>query len=264
LLRYRVNIGYCFLTVIGLMMRAFIWVAYVAVAAGAAAAMLSATSAQAQEAKSEAKGCLDGVCIGMDVRSVPRTIAWKPVEPRFSPNTDPADIAEQRKRTTANAKKTYPDADAAIAELVDVMGYDRSPFDAKVLPSLAKLTVACRQMLWVGSFDSASGFPTEVTLMVYPGKSDQASFRVQKIKRTFPNIGMGAEFTTLRDKAEAAIKMPINDKTRESLDKLPVAQLSRSPANGTATLEIKDMASGSFDSRAWGKDAECLNRVTVN
>lgn len=229
-----------------------------------ASILLSAAWARAQDVKQDGKGCLDGVCIGMDVRSVPRTIAWKPVEPRFSPNTDPSDIAEQRKRNTEHFKKIYPNADAAIAELVDVVGFERSSFDAKVLPSLAKLTVACRQMLWVGRFDSANGFPTEVTLMVYPGKSDQAGFRVQKIKRTFPNIGAGAEFDTLRDKAEASIKMPVNDKTRAPLDKLPVAELSRSPANNTASLEIKDMANGSFDSRAFGKDAECLNRVTVN
>jgi hypothetical protein len=221
-------------------------------------------AAQAQETPAAAKGCLDGVCIGMDVRAVPRTIAWKPVEPRFRSDSDPADIAEHRKRTTTNARKIYPNADAAIAELVDVMGYEKSAFDAKVLPSLAKLSVACRQMLWTGRYDSSSGFPTEVTLMVYPGKSDQPSFRVQKIQRTFPNIAAGDEFNALREKAEAAIKMTINDKNRDSQDKLPVAQLSRSAASGNATLEIKDMASGSFDSRAFGKDAECLNRVVVN
>ncbi len=228
------------------------------------AAVLIATCAQAQDAKKEAQGCLDGVCIGMDVRAVPRTIAWKPIEPRFKSNSDPADIAEYRKRTTANARKIYPNADAAIAELVDVMGYEKSSFDAKVLPSLPKLTVACRQMLWIGRYDSASGFPTEVTLMVYPGKSDKPSFRVQKIQRTFPNIGAGDEFNSLKEKAEAAIKMPINDKSRKPQDMQPVAELSRSPAQGSATLEIKDMANGSFDSRAFGKDAECLNRVVVS
>jgi hypothetical protein len=226
--------------------------------------MLTATRSQAQDTKKDAQGCLDGVCIGMDVRALPRTIAWKPVEPRFTSDRDPADIAEHRKRTAANARKIYPNADAAIAELVDVMGYEKSTFDAKVLPSLAKLSVACRQMLWTGRYDSASGFATEVTLMVYPGKSDLPSFRVQKIERTFPNIAAGDEFNSLREKAEAAIKMTINDKSRDAQDKLPVAQLSRSPAKGSATLEIKDMASGSFDSRAFGKDAECLNRVVVN
>jgi hypothetical protein len=148
------------------------------------AAMLIATCAQAQDATQGTQGCLDGVCIATDVRAVPQTIHWKPVQPRFTSNRDPADIAEHRKRTTANAQKTYPNADAAIAELVDVSGFERSTFDAKVLPALTKLTVACRQMLWIGRYGGARNLERACTSKLNrPDRNDVASFIVRLLRR---------------------------------------------------------------------------------
>jgi hypothetical protein len=148
------------------------------------AAMFIATCAQAHVATQGTQGCLDGVCIATDVRAVPQTIHWKPVQPRFTSNRDPTDIAEHRKRTTADAQKTYSNADAAFTELVDVIGFERSTFDAKLLPALAKLTVACHQMLWISRYGGARNLERACTSTLNrPDRNDVAFFTARLLRR---------------------------------------------------------------------------------
>jgi hypothetical protein len=221
--------------------------------------LLLTASAQSQEKK----GCLDGVCIGMDVRAVPKNLPWRLVE-LPGPDANPKDVADGRNNVTVFASRIYPNSEKAIAKLVDAINYDLGNFDASVLGVLPELTAACKQFPWTGTFKSKSGFSTTVTLMVYPEAGDLPIFRVQKIRRTFPDIGVGEELTNLKKQIEASIGMKVNDNDVAPLSKQPVAVLATSPKTKSATLEILDMPRGSFDLRAFGKDQACLNRVKVN
>jgi hypothetical protein len=233
----------------------------------AAASLLACTMAAAQTNA----GCLDGVCIGASVASLPPQIAWNALDPQLArsyvtPNTKDKGEQAAADQRLANAvlvaKKVYPAAAIDYAKIADVMALQSSQFDSKVLPSLSRLSLACKAHSWTGSFTNAQGLLTEVRLMLYPAldaAGNGNSMRVQRITRYFPEVALGAEMQTLRERLQKQISMPINDSNRSDKDLSPLAMLARSPAKGAAILEIMDMPLGRFDERKLAQQTACAN-----
>jgi hypothetical protein len=222
-------------------------------------------------------GCLDGICINASIATLPSTIPWKAmpndrrrsyVDPR---NADAESVAEAKKRSDAGvayATTFYPEIGNLAREVGDLMWSDRGRFDASSLAAFKTLKSTCKQFSWLGEYASASGFLTEITLMVYPAgaisnTSGDNVMRVHRIARVFPNIGTGDEMQDLQQKAQELIKMPVNDNARADSDRSPIASLSRSPAKGSATLEIQVTPTGKFDTRNFGKDPACKSRISA-
>lgn len=145
------------------------------------------------------------------------------------------------------------------------MGLQNGGFDGSLLPTLGKLSLACKAQTWTGSFTNAQGLVTEVVLMMYPNDASQSdqpgaqanSLRIQRVTRYFPNVAMGGELAALPESMQSVINMPINDKTRSDKNLSPTASVSRSPALGAAILEILDMPMGRFDYRKLEQQAQC-------
>jgi hypothetical protein len=220
-------------------------------------------------------GCLDGICIAAPVSSLPKNIAWTALDPQtlrsyFTPDTK--DVGEQpfaAKRVAdgaAFAKKIFPAQTTAqpvdYAVLGNSMGLQTGGFDAKLLPVLTQLRIACKPFTWTGRYNSPRGEFTEVVLMLYPAQSGEPNeARVQRITRYFSGVAMGAEMQALRESLQSAIAMPINDKGRKDNDLSPVANLSRLAARdasqAAAILEINDIPPGRFDYRQFEQQAAC-------
>jgi hypothetical protein len=217
-------------------------------------------------------GCLDGICINAGVETIPLHTPWKPVpgdqrrsfvDPRYADAANRADAKNNVERGAAYALSIYPEVGNVAADVGDLMNRDRGSFDAKTLGMLKTLKATCRPFAWVGEYASASGFTTEVTLMLYPAGSGTEGMRVHRITRAYPQIAMGDEFQDLRQKVQDLINMPVNDKARSAADRSPIAMMSRSPAKGSATLDIQVTPPGMFDTRTFGKDAACKSRVSA-
>jgi hypothetical protein len=217
-------------------------------------------------------GCVDGICINASVESIPMTIPWKQVtndqrrsfvDPRYADASNQADAKNNVERGAVYAVSIYPEAAKIARDVGDLMGRDVGVFDAKMLVLLKTLRVACRPFAWTGEYDSTSGFVTEVTLMLYPSEGGANDMRVHRITRVYPKIAMGEELQDLRQKIQELINMPLNDKTRNHMDRSPIAMLSRSSAKGSAMLDIQVTPPGMFDTKNFGKDATCKNRISA-
>jgi hypothetical protein len=222
-------------------------------------------------ASPERTGCLDGVCIAAPISSLPKNIAWAALDPQtlrsyFTPGTK--DVGEQpfaAKRVAdgaAFAKRTFPAQPVDYAVLGNSMGLQTGGFDAKLLPVLTQLRIACKPFTWTGRYNSPRGELTEVVLMLYPSQSGEPNeMRVQRITRYFAGVAMGTEMQALRESLQSAIAMPINDKGRKDGDLSPVANLSRLAARdasqAAAILEINDIPPGRFDYRQFEQQAAC-------
>jgi hypothetical protein len=240
---------------------------------------LSITSALiAQTANTNTVGCLDGICVNASIQSLPSNIAWLPllddemrsyVNPNYQDEANKTEAKRQLERGIALMKGIYPEPGIEFAPIADSAKQTYGLFDVNTLNHLKRINIACRPFAWRGTFKSSSGFLTEITLMAYPSgpiknPSAQENFRVQKIKRYYPDIAMGTEFEDLKIKATDAIGMRVNDKSRAMNDVSPIASLSRSAAKGLATLEILDMPLGSFNPKTFGSEAECKSRISAN
>jgi hypothetical protein len=230
------------------------------------AGLLQAASTQASN------GCLDGICINAGIESIPSSIAWKSlsnelrrsfVDPRYADAANRADAKNNVERGAAYAVSIYPEIGQQAREVGEFMGRDSGFFDSQMLVRLKQLKVACRPFTWVGEYESVSGYATEVTLMVYAGNGVANEMRVHRITRVYPKIAMGEEMQDLRQKVQDLISMPVNDKTRHHTDRSPIATLSRSPAKGSAMLDIQVTPPGMFDTRSFGKDVACKSRISA-
>jgi hypothetical protein len=217
-------------------------------------------------------GCLDGICIKAGIDTLPSSIPWKTVptdqrrsfvDPRYADAASRADAKSNVERGAAYALSIYPEVGAAARDLGDLMNRDGGRFDAKTVPLLKALKSTCRPFTWVGEYASASGFTTEVSLMLYPSDSGAKEMRVHRITRLYPQIAMGEEMQDLRQKVQDLINMPVNDKARSAADRSPIAMLSRSPARSSAMLDIQVTPPGMFDTRTFGKDAACKSRISA-
>jgi hypothetical protein len=222
-------------------------------------------------------GCLDGICINASIASLPASIPWSavPNDKRrgFVPAeyATPENLADGKKRSDAGAAyavTVYPEIGRLAREVGDLMWIERGHFDASSLAALKTLKSTCKQFQWVGGYASTGGFLTEITLMVYPAgainnTSGNNTMRVHRISRIFPKIGAGDEMQDLQQKAQDLINLPVNDKARADSDRSPIASLSRSPAKGSATLDIQVMPTGTFDTRNFGKDPACKSRISA-
>jgi hypothetical protein len=217
-------------------------------------------------------GCLDGICVNESVATLPKNIAWTPLDPQtlrsyYTPGTKDAGEKPFAAKRVADgaviAQKIYPGQGVDYAKLGNSMGLQNGGFDGSLLPTLGKLSMACKAQTWTGSFTNAQGLVTEVVLMMYPAESSPGaqpnSLRIQRVTRYFPNVAMGSELAALRESLQGVINMPINDKTRSEKDLSPTASVSRSPALGAAILEILDMPLGRFDYRKLEQQAACKN-----
>lgn len=164
----------------------------------AAVAALSAATATAQPVEKNGLPCVAEVCVG-DGLDVLAGIDWQPA---LSPRGSPARPLHVRDRVLETADRSFLTRvfrgvpDDAARWLAD------RRFDQQGLRTLAGVKAACAEHWVDGSFVSAGGNPTTVTIKRLPDAAGGQRWTVVKIHREVA----GAVSTEQRREAEAALK----------------------------------------------------------